>query len=970
MVWLKTRMMKTTFVQSERRFRRRLRIELLEDRSVPSTITPPTFADGGLGSGSLRDAVLQFNADTGTNDDIIQLLAGTYTLTIRNADGRHETAGLTGDLNLTQTSHRWIIQGAGPSTVIDASQLQDRAFQIVNPGTQVVFQDLIIQGGLAQDDGSDGAVAGTADALGGGLLNNGSTVTLDHVVVQNNVARGGDAAILTAPGRNASGGGIYSTGGALTIAGATLANNQTIGGRGGDHNGFQWAGNGGSAVGGGLYTTGGSLDISDSIVASNRASGGRGGDGMVIQTTSSGRMIGNGGGGGYGQGGGLYVNCGSLAIATTTIASNRAAWGDGGAFGSAASDAAAGLYNAGTLTVSNSTLSGNSAIEGGGIENRGTLTVSNSTLSGNTALDGGGIANYGILTVMGSTLSGNTAARDGGSIANFRFGTLTVSNSTLSDNTAGVNYGIGEGGGIFNFYGTATVSNSTLSGNTASGSYDNSGGGGIFNFYGTVTVSNSTLSGNTASGSYRNIGGGGILNFSGTMTVSNSTLSDNTGSGNYTYGEGGGGGIANFGRLTVSNSTLSGNTAIGRDLYRDGDGGGIGNFFFGTLTVSNSTLSGNTASGSYSDGGGIANFGTLTVSNSTLSGNTASGSYDNRGGGGIYTSGPNPVMLTNVTLTANRATIGGGGLYVNPFGTPAAVLHNTLIAGNFSGATGTTLDDVNGSLNPSSNYNLIGDGTGMTGLSDGVNGNQIGTAAAPIDPLLGPLQYNGGPTQTMALLPGSPALNAGSPAQLGVPDQRGVVRRGGVNIGAYQASATAFVLSAPDRVQSDVPFDVTVMAVDPFGQAAVGYLGTITFSATDSDPGVVLPADYSFQPSDAGQVTFPGGVTLVAPGEQMLTVMDTADTTITGSALITVGGTAPGARSHGPEGQPQPSRLQGSAPWASEPSYLEEVAGDHWFAALRQRDFRFAWFPPIPRAPAGAHLCALDSWWGGEPLVT
>jgi len=153
-------------------------------------------------------------------------------------------------------------------------------------------------------------------------------------------------------------------------------------------------------------------------------------------------------------------------------------------------------------------------------------------------------------------------------------------------------------------------------------------------------------------------------------------------------------------------------------------------------------------------------------------------------------------------------------------------------------------------------------------------------------------------------------------------------------------------------------------------QAAVGYLGTITFSATDSDPGVVLPADYSFQPSDAGQVTFPGGVTLVAPGEQMLTVMDTADTTITGSALITVGGTAPGARSHGPEGQPQPSRLQGSAPWASEPSYLEEVAGDHWFAALRQRDFRFAWFPPIPRAPAGAHLCALDSWWGGEPLVT
>jgi hypothetical protein len=116
----------------------------LERRCVPATITPTTFADGGLGSGSLRDAVLQFNADTGTADDTIQLESGTYTLSIRNSGGHHETAGLTGDLNLTQTSHRWIIQGAGPSTIIDASQLQDRVLQIVNPGTQVVFQDLVI----------------------------------------------------------------------------------------------------------------------------------------------------------------------------------------------------------------------------------------------------------------------------------------------------------------------------------------------------------------------------------------------------------------------------------------------------------------------------------------------------------------------------------------------------------------------------------------------------------------------------------------------------------------------------------------------------------------------------------------------------------------------------------------------------------------------------------------------------------
>jgi hypothetical protein len=162
----------------------------LENRCVLTTLTPTTFADGGLGSGSLRDAVLQLNADPGAADDTIQLEAGTYALTIVNPGGHHETAGLTGDLNLTQTSHRWILQGAGPSTVVDASQLQDRVFQIVNAGTQVVFRDLVIQGGLAQDDGSNGALAGSTDALGGGLHNNGGNVTLDHVVVQNNVARG------------------------------------------------------------------------------------------------------------------------------------------------------------------------------------------------------------------------------------------------------------------------------------------------------------------------------------------------------------------------------------------------------------------------------------------------------------------------------------------------------------------------------------------------------------------------------------------------------------------------------------------------------------------------------------------------------------------------------------------------------------------------------------------------------------
>jgi hypothetical protein len=668
----------------------------LEDRFVPTTIIPTTFADGGLGSGSLRDAVLQFNADAGTADDTIQLLAGTYTLTFKNPGGVHETAGLTGDLNLTSTSHHWIIQGAGPSTIIDAFQLDDRVFQIVNPATQVVFKDLVIQGGLAQENGGNGVHQGSTDALGGGILNNGGDVTLDNVVVQNNVAQGGDATVLSAPGHNAIGGAIYSTDGALTVTGATLANNQASGGRGGDHDGFNRAGDGGSAVGGGLYASGGSLDISASTITNNRATGGRGGDGYLFETSFGSSYFAGGGTGGASQGGGLYVNGASLTISSSTMAANQGTGGSRGLGGSDGASQGGGLYNRSALTVTGSTLSGNSAGVGGGIYSSATLTVSNSTLSGNSATyEGGGI---------------------------FSSATLTVSNSTLSDNSsAGIN-GSG-GGGIYNYASLTVISNSILSDNSA-----RDGGGGIYNNYGTLTVSNSTLSGNSA-------GGGGIRN-GGTLTVSNSTLSGNSGDG--------GGGIYNGGTLTVSNSTLSGNSA------------GFGN------------------------GGGIYSGGTLTVSNSTLSGNSADV------GAGIDTYFTLPVTLTNVTLTANRASALVGGLLV---GSGSPVLHNTLIAGNFRG-TGTTRDDVYGSLNPSGDYNLIGDGTGMTGLVNGVNGNLVGSADNPIDPLLGPLDDNGGPTLTHALLPGSPAIDAGNNAYATDWDQRGPgyprIVNGIIDIGAFE----------------------------------------------------------------------------------------------------------------------------------------------------------------------------------------
>jgi hypothetical protein len=336
--------------------------------------------------------------------------------------------------------------------------------------------------------------------------------------------------------------------------------------------------------------------------------------------------------------------------------------------------------------------------------------------------------------------------------------------------------------------------------------------------------------------------GGGISN-TGSVTLTSCTISGNT-------AIGAAGGVGNDGTATLTDCTVSGNSAqsgIGTDPHAYG--GGIGNS--GMLTLSNCTVSGNSAA---DNGGGIANNGTLMVTDSTLSANSP---------GGIYNEYQGTLTVTDSTLSGNIYS----GIYSDYQST--LTLSNTIVAANTFGGNPS---DIIGNVNANSSYNLIGTG-GSGGLIDGVNHNHVGVA----NPGLGPLGYYGGPMQTMALLPGSPALNAGDPNELGTADQRGVVRSGGVNIGAYQASATTFLVSAPDMVQAGVPFDVTVTAVDPFNQVAVGYTGTVTFSTSDTDPGAVLPAAYTFTLDDGGTHTFTdtglGETTLITPGDQTLTVI-------------------------------------------------------------------------------------------------
>jgi CSLREA domain-containing protein len=261
-----------------------------------------------------------------------------------------------------------------------------------------------------------------------------------------------------------------------------------------------------------------------------------------------------------------------------------------------------------------------------------------------------------------------------------------------------------------------------------------------------------------------------------------------------------GGGILNSGgTLTLSNDTVSLNTAIG------GNGGGI--YSSGTLNVSGSTISGNKIdSPTPGSGGGIFNFGgTITVTNSTISGNSAlsgpggtAGTTDH--GGGIY-SNTGTVTIVSSTITANNADNGGGILGENGASFSAA---STIIARN----TSPKGPDSNGSLRLDG-YDLLGTNAQTTLLGQD-DTDQVGTPASPIDPLLGPLQDNGGPTLTHALQPGSPALDKGSAgatstAPARTTDQRGLPRPSdnpgisnatfgdGSDIGAFELQVSALV---------------------------------------------------------------------------------------------------------------------------------------------------------------------------------
>ena len=375
------------------------------------------------------------------------------------------------------------------------------------------------------------------------------------------------------------------------------------------------------------------------------------------------------------------------------------------------------------------------------------LGKDNLHISGNMSSRVFHIAQDAVVTISDVTIE-NGVAEDGGGISNR--GILELTNIIIRNNLAD-----NSGGGIWNVGDNAILElkNVTLSNNAATNT-----GGGIFNGSGAIaTLFSATIEGGAASFC------GGIWN-DGLLELINTTVQNNV------TGTRGSGGICNHSAVTLTDSTINDNRG---DL-----GGGIRNES-GTVHIINSTISGNSAV----IAGGIGNeSGTVHTTNSNISGNDADFT-----GGGIWNNGE--LTIANSTISGNNTGgfFRGGGIRNALDGT--VTLTHTIVAGN-TAADGPDCMNSGETLN-SLGHNLVGVGTGCP------SGGPSDQTVDPTDvftTVLGPLQNNGGSTETHALLLGSPAIDTGDVACTDIDgeplttDQRGALRPQGAacDIGAYE----------------------------------------------------------------------------------------------------------------------------------------------------------------------------------------
>jgi predicted outer membrane repeat protein len=534
----------------------------------------------------------------------------------------------------------------------------------------------------------------------------------------------------------------------------------------------------------------------------------------------------------------------------------------------------------------------------------GTISLGQGQLSvgKNLEIDGPGAD---LLTISGNHQSGVFEITSDPRARDFRLSGVTAADGT------GVFDGDFRGGGLYNRHADLTLTNCVFTRNALAGFH--AFGGALVSLDGSVVLTNCIITDNHVNG--QTTAGGGLAIVRGRMTLNHCIISGNSVEG---QGSEGGGVVSSAGVLTATDTTVTGNTArlgggirgplstwirctithnvalsgggvydggtfidstIADNVATTGEGGGFA--YHGHLTLIRCTVTGNVAG---LNGGGLRWVdGLVSITDSTFSGNNA---ID---GGAIYmvaSTQRSSLELTRSTITQNTAVVAGGLDVTRP--DVLTIVRDTILAGNQ--ATTARANDVRATV-LSLGYNLVGQVDDSTGWQET---DLTGTSASPLDPRLGPLQDNGGPTLTHAPFADSPAIDNGDPLHFVSADQRGTLRgfghpRRGPDIGAVDVQdAVALRVIVPDHVMAGQAFALTVVALDMWGNAATNYGGTVHFDSTDL--GAELPADYPFAGADQGAHTFM--VTMNTPGAQHVRVKDVDEPTLLGEADVQVGADA------------------------------------------------------------------------------
>jgi CSLREA domain-containing protein len=422
---------------------------------------------------------------------------------------------------------------------------------------------------------------------------------------------------------------------------------------------------------------------------------------------------------------------------------------------------------------------------------------------------------------------------------------------------------------------TATLRDLTITGGrTSSG---DPGGAGLRAF-GSALLERVVVTGNATSGPSE--AGGGVSQdgaFPSLVTLRRTTVTKNQAAVGGGVGETGGAhSSSQVVGVLIEDSTISGNTATAGSAYSDG--GGVAQDSIGDLKIRRSTITGNTVTGTDGFGGGVSSDanGFIDIVDTTISGNSASG-LDSFGGGIGTNSGQ--TTLTNVTIADNAVT----GSVRSPTFQPT---HDAVNVAQNGGGTIASKNTIAGPGAPKScNAAAAGSGTwtshGNNVDSDGSCGFGTASDRPGVDPRLGPLQDNGGPTQTRALLAGSPAIGTGDNAACSLTDQRGVTRPAPLgsscDAGAYEAvgpDLAVTVADDPDPVTAGqaVAYTATVTNAGP-GEAPDAKItwtqpdGSVVESALGNVPagGTPVTSRITFTPAAPGTAT--ATATVSATGE-------------------------------------------------------------------------------------------------------